>query len=211
MNLTDVQTRVKRTFGDESGVQITDADIVRWTNDGQLDLVRRTKCNSTDITIPTLIGTRNYAIDRFLDAERVEFDGRPLRLATRQQVDQWYPTANASTTANSVPLYYIIKQSGIELFPPPDSVANIVVTYIKRPIDLVNGTDPLEIPVQYHEDVVRYALLRAYELDGQWTTVDRMKSDYDKRADQTKHDEENKGDESYPAIRCLPGDYGEVY
>lgn len=34
----DVLTEIKRTFGDEAGVQITDADIYRWIDRGQIEL-----------------------------------------------------------------------------------------------------------------------------------------------------------------------------
>ena len=41
LNIQDVANRVKRTFGDESGVQVTDDDIIRWVNDAQLEISRQ--------------------------------------------------------------------------------------------------------------------------------------------------------------------------
>src|SRR4051794_4723859 len=40
MNVQDIITRVRRTFGDEAAVQVTDADIIRWINDGQVEVVK---------------------------------------------------------------------------------------------------------------------------------------------------------------------------
>ena len=34
----DVLLSVKRQFGDESGVQVTDSDIVRWVDDAQREI-----------------------------------------------------------------------------------------------------------------------------------------------------------------------------
>ncbi len=212
MNLGDVQTRVKRQFGDDSGAQITDADITRWANDGQLDLVRRTKCNQVENSTLSVVGTTLYPILTFVDVSRVQYDGRPLRPVSRQQMDDFFPSRNVTGVANGLPIYYTMVSSGIELYPIPDtSGLTITVLYIKRPVELVNTTDPLEIPTQYHEDVVRFCLLRAYELDGQHAAADRVKVDYRERSVETRHDVQNPGDESYPAVRPVSGDFGEVY
>ena len=39
MNVGDVLTRVRRTFGDEAGIQITQDDVIRWINDAQREAV----------------------------------------------------------------------------------------------------------------------------------------------------------------------------
>src|SRR3546814_8754991 len=38
MKVSDVKTRVKRQFGDESAIQVTDSDILIWINDGQREV-----------------------------------------------------------------------------------------------------------------------------------------------------------------------------
>jgi len=43
MNLPELVTRVTTIFGDESEVVVMVDDIVRWANDGQLALARRTE------------------------------------------------------------------------------------------------------------------------------------------------------------------------
>src|ERR1041385_4536998 len=64
MNVSDVMTRIKRQFGDESQVQVTDSDIIRWINDGQRQIVMNneglleqvaytsTVINQQDYTLP---------------------------------------------------------------------------------------------------------------------------------------------------------------
>ncbi|MGH9982419.1 MAG: DUF6682 family protein [Nitrososphaeraceae archaeon] len=211
INLGEVQTRVQTQFGDKNEAQITLAEITRFANDGQLDLVRRVRCNETTTTTSSVIGTKVYNFTNLLDASRVTYDGRPLTLVDRRKLDQWYPTREVSTTPNGTPLYYFVTAGGIEVYPVPDAAGVVIsTTYIKRPVDLVNAGDPLEIPVQYHEDVVRFCLLRAFETDGQWTAADRVGADYKGRTVESRHDEQNKGEESYPSVRALPGDYGEV-
>src|SRR5215813_3046774 len=40
MIVSDVVIRVRRIFGDEAAVQVTDDDIIRWINDGQIEVVK---------------------------------------------------------------------------------------------------------------------------------------------------------------------------
>ncbi len=40
MIVSDVITRVRRTFGDEAAVQVTDDDIIRWINDAQIEVIK---------------------------------------------------------------------------------------------------------------------------------------------------------------------------
>ena len=37
--VSDIATDVKRTFGDEAGVQVNDTDIARWINSAQIEIV----------------------------------------------------------------------------------------------------------------------------------------------------------------------------
>jgi hypothetical protein len=38
MLVSEIATRVRRQFGDDVGILITDADIIRWVNDAQREI-----------------------------------------------------------------------------------------------------------------------------------------------------------------------------
>src|SRR5215212_5975441 len=63
MNVSDIKTRIKRTFGDESGVQVTDEDIVRWINDAQRAIVTQNESLLEVTALASLVaGTQEYTL-----------------------------------------------------------------------------------------------------------------------------------------------------
>lgn len=211
MILSDVQTRVQNQFGDTSGAVITLDDIARWATDAQLDIVRKTKLNETDYVTATIQGTRLYAVTSLLEVRRVRIDGYPLRMISAAELDQLFPERLVSGYGQDVPRYWRSTEVGVELFPTPaNNLGTITVTHTKRPTPVVNPGDAFEIPEQYHEDIVTRVLEKAYGQDGQWNAADRMERQFKERTAEAAHDKATGGGDSYPAVRVLPGDYGEA-
>lgn len=76
----DVVRRVKRTFGDEAGVQITTSDIFDWINDGQREIAENQKINKTKLAANIVKGQGFYVLTgaEMLQVEDVQVEGRPL-------------------------------------------------------------------------------------------------------------------------------------
>lgn len=186
MSLTvgDIKTRVKRQFGDEAGAQITDDDILRWANDGQLDIVRRTKvlqgkgsiARSAD-SYPMVDGTHLYV-------NAVGTSGRILRPTVVDKLGRLYPGYTLDKTG--VPEWYYVWDREIYIFPDDVSVASIEVYYVKPPAALILDTDVPEIPEDMHEDIVRYCLVRARELDSDTEDAILTTQDYYERLSNQK-------------------------
>ena len=58
----DVYNVVKRIFGDESGVQLTNDDIVRWINEAQVDISKQNQVLQTTATVAVTANTATYAL-----------------------------------------------------------------------------------------------------------------------------------------------------
>lgn len=209
MLLSDVQTRVTKQFGDTSGAMIDATDIARWATDAQLDIVRRTKWNETTTTLASVAQSGLYVVANAFEIRSVTYNGIVLKMATRQELEARYPTRGVAGYGFATPSMWRRTETGIELFPiPADNLGIIVVTHTIRPTPVVNPSDPFVLPEQYHEDIVRRCLERAYETDGQWQAADRMKADVKERTMDAAHDKATGGGDSYPAVRALPGDLG---
>ncbi len=211
MLLSDVQLRVTRSFGDTSGVQIDNTDIARWATDAQLEIVRKTKCNEVTVTAAVVAGVALVVIPNVLDVNRVELGGALLMFLSRNELDQRFPNRHVTGYTSDTPLWFTINETGVELFPTPVAGGTLTVTHNRRPVDVVNPGDAFEIPPQYHEDIVIRCLHRAYELDGQWQAADRKAQEFTARVAVSAAEHRDKNDDSYPAVRCLPGDYGGPY
>lgn len=213
MKLEDVQKRVKRQFGDESGAQIDDSDIARWATDAQLDIVKQTKCNQTTSTVPVVPNQYEYPITSSITISSVVVDGHPLRAVSQNELNQRFPDRHKADVSNGIPAFFTARDGAggtiVTLYPTPDAAStDLVVTHNTRPSPVVNPGDEFSIPEEYHEIIVRRCLERAYELDGQWTAAGVVGQDATGKMNEAKADSADKTDDSYPAIRCLPGDMG---
>lgn len=212
MILSDVQTRVTKQFGDSLGSMIDNTDIARWATDAQLDIVRKTKLNEVETVMASVAAQKAYVISNVFEIRRVTYNGTIIKMATTAELDNRFPGRGATSYGTNTPTYWVPTQTGLEVFPiPGDNLGTIAVTHTRRPTPVVNPSDAFEIPEQYHEDIVRKCMERAYETDGQWNAAGVMKSDYDRRTTEALHDKNAGAGNSYPAVRCIPGDGGEYY
>src|SRR5512138_1815684 len=88
MNVGDIITRVRRTFGDEAAVQVTDDDVIRWINDAQIEVVKHNEgalqksdlidlvANQSTYTMPTdllILRTLRYKFSSMQSFARLKY------------------------------------------------------------------------------------------------------------------------------------------
>lgn len=207
ITVDDIFIRVKRTFGDEAGAQIENADILRWANDGQLDIARKTQCIVKTEIYNTTNGVYEVNIPpAFLFFLRATCDGRLLSPISYQELDARYPN-RAETYPTGVPEYITFIGNTMYLYPAPvaSGVGNLLVIYAARPAILVNTADNLEIPDRFYETLIRFCLMRAKELDGDWEAARIFQKSYEEELQGINTELENSNDSSYPVIRETEG------
>ncbi len=176
MNLGDVKVRVKRQFGDESAVQVTDDDIVRWANDAQ-----RFACLDNDNLLEKISATDLVAgqqdYDQPVDLQNlksihIKNDPGELSYIHMQgfdlqkfdaQIDGW----DGSFYGPGMTFIYTVFADKVKVFPTPDTsvVAGLKFYYNRKPVNLVSDIDVIDLPEMYHSSVVDFCLQQAYEMD----------------------------------------------
>lgn len=176
MNVGEIGTRVKRTFGDESGVQLTDDDLYRYINDGTRQLIlQNEELLQTLGTMSAVLGQQTYTLpvdllilksvsykipnqDTFYRLNGMSFND------FHEYVEGWDST---NSLAKGAPVAFMRYGDQISLFPIPDvaGVNNIKIYYNRKPVDVAALVDIPDIPVLYHEVLVKYCLSQAYEMD----------------------------------------------
>lgn len=208
MFVSEISDRVKNIFGDTSGVQITDPMILDWVNDGQIDICRKAECLEGIQSINLVAGTDSYAyaVD-FIKEQRIAVNGIKARRMTLPALDILFPDRSATITSGN-PLYYYHHNRKFNLYPSPGATAaaGMLVWYIRNAVQLTASNQTPEIPVIFHEDLVRYCLWRALEQDEQWVPSRDMHTDYDNRLMNTIYDSNVKQSEAYPSVQLCPGD-----
>jgi len=216
MIVSDVKTRVKRQFGDEAGVQVTDADILRWINDGQRQIALHNESilekvatqNSTaseeEYSLPSDLLLLHSVTYKTPD----EGSYHHLKGLKKQEFDNFIDGYDGTDYGTGTPTVYTIFASKLILFPTPDiaSTNGIKIFFTRKPTDRTADGDTLDVPELYHESIVNYCLRQAYEMDEDWQasnikaseikddlTILRDRDDWSKR-------------EFYPSISVLPED-----
>lgn len=216
MNLGDIVYRVRRAIegvvapqGLDTLLDITDEDIRLWANSGQLDIMRSTENIKATATIPSVLGQESYTLPvGLLTLERVTFDGKQLFKSTVQEIDDIDPSKDATETTGT-PSRYAVWGTDLLLYARPGRVADIDLLYTKLPTELVLASDVPEIPVQYHDNIVDYCIIKARETANDLIGAQVKRQDYTFALGEARHQSQMPETDSYPSIRTLPGDQGD--
>lgn len=207
----DVLTTVKRQFGDESGVQITDSDIIRWTDDAQREVIMNNpEINSTVVSINTTVGVYQYpilaSIPNIEKVHSVHYDGAILRNMSFQAAQE-YIIKSDSTDNRGTPLFWYEWAGTLNLWPVPDSsiVGGLKIFYSASPTEIATVGDVLTVPDSYFNAIITYVMKQAMNMDENFQAAQAYDQQFEivmqKLANRTQSE-----DNTYPTITLLPGD-----
>jgi hypothetical protein len=215
MNVAEIQTYIKRQFGDESGVQVTDSDIIRWINSAQKQIVLQNESLLEETAVTnTVVSQQNYA----LPVDLLKLRGIHYRSSTttpyyrlkgysladfNEKVDGWDGTKEAGD-----PICYTIYESQIITYPIPSTVvtAAFKIYYNRKPVAVSLPIDIPELPELYHDTIVKFCLQQAYEVDEDWDAVSNKAQEFDREVNLLRGKEDWKIQEHYQVITVLPDD-----
>lgn len=168
----DVLTDVKRTFGDESAVQITDSDIMRWINNAQLEVaMRNPEILPAVVVINGVQGQGDYPlvanVPDVLTIQSLHYKNKPLEFMTFQEAEINLKKGDSVQPMSGDPIFWYERAGVITLYPaPPDSNTGIIkVYYQKKPAAITNTSALLALPDHYYNAIVDYCMEQATLLD----------------------------------------------
>lgn len=169
----EVLDAVTRQVGDEAEVQFTQSDIIRWVNQGQLEIViKNNTINEASAVTNIVAGQDKYPIlsdVAFADLNKVNtilYDGRPLKNLTFQEAME-YIVGNAS---DGTPSIWYIKTGVLNLWPKPDVsiTGGLTIYYTKKPKKVNLVGDILSVPDSFFNAILQYVISQALEMDENW-------------------------------------------
>jgi hypothetical protein len=167
--VADVANTVKRLFGDESGVQLVDNDIIGWTNEAQQAIADSTKVLKAKATKPLVNGTNTYsltAISPKIDQiESLLVDGRRVGNMSTAQAEETISTSDPLAEEDGFPAFWYEWAGEITFWPKPNLDGEILIRYTAMPDLLTTLGNTLALPDEFFSDVVNFVLRRAYEMD----------------------------------------------
>ena len=216
MNTQDVMERAKRIFGDESAVQLTDADIFRWINDAQREIVMHNEGLLEKITtIDVVDGQDEYTFPadllilrsiRYKNNDMVSYTN--LGYMTLQEFDAFIDGWDGTLYGKGNPQVYTTYEDTIFVFPAPhqDVTAGLKILYSRKPVDVSDSLDPLDLPEAYHNAIVKYVLTKAYEMDEDYESSGMQFTQFQNDVSTLMNREKTKVQEYYPTITVLGED-----
>jgi hypothetical protein len=167
--VADVSVVVKRIFGDESGVQLTDADIVRWINEAQMDLASQNQILPAVATMNVVANTATYSLTsitpRIDSIASILLNGRRIGNVPISQAEESISLADPEGLEVGAPQFWYEWAGDITFWPKPNQNYTMTLRYTALPANVVNSGDVLSVPDECFTDVVNFVLMKAYEMD----------------------------------------------
>ena len=164
----EVAQNVRRSFGDESGVQLEENDLLRWINQGQYEIARHNrilKSRGTQNTLPGQ-GTYTLALGRPIEQiESIRYDGNrlvPTEFTTIDANLEEYPPS-----AQGEPSLWYKWGNEVTIWPTPQKSASLEVYFTATPVQqtIFDPSRVLELPDNYFLPLIDFVMAKAHEMD----------------------------------------------
>lgn len=204
----DVAVAVKRQFGDESGVQVTNDDIVRWTNQAQAEINQRNKVLKTKATVPSVSGHSDYSMPvDTLQVESLTYQGKVIPNMDFKTAQDYISRQDpAHIIVLPFPRFWYVWGGVVSLWPAPRTTDPIQVFYTRKPQQVADRKDSLDLPDKYYEVIVAYVMQQAYEMDEDWNAVSAKSAQVEQRISLYAGEEQDGQTLTYPSIGLIDGE-----
>lgn len=203
--LQDVFDYVKRQFGDESAVQITDDDITRWTNQCSIEIVSKNPIIKASSS--TVVAGLQYLYPAPADViqmEAVTYNGSPLQAIDFHSALQMM---GEDESAQGTPSHWYMWGNDIYLWPrPSENGKTVKIYYVSKPVQVTTANDLLGLPDRYYDQLMMLVMSKAYELDQDWAAHSVQRNQFEAEMSRLNHADENAIG-PYHVIRDVYGDY----
>lgn len=164
---SDVASDIKRTFGDEAGVQITDQDITRWIDSGQLEIFNNATPKRAVSYTALTAGQTDYDISslNILRIHSIRIDGSPIEYLQTQSLEDYVLANDPKGNGIGQPILWSEWGGTISVYPKPAADGMLSIYYYVAPAKITSMSDSLSIPDTYYARLIDYILFKAYELD----------------------------------------------
>lgn len=179
----DVFAQVKRKFGDESGVQLDNADLIMWINDASQVIVTENKILKVRATTPLVVGQADYTFTALAQPihaiDSLLVNGVRVGYMSVAQAEETISLSDPLGQEEGFPQVWFEYAGVVTFWPRPNVEGTITLRYTARPLPVALPADLLVTPDSYFPDVVNYVLKQAYEMDENEAMMQRKGSEFE--------------------------------
>lgn len=204
----DVLSAVQRQFGDESGVQVVQADVVRWINDGQYEIVKANRILKAKGTANSVVGQQTLDVSglSIYQIESLHYNGVLLPNVAFAQAELQVSTADPLLDQGGMPTFWYEWAGQILFYPIPSEAVPVTVYYTVAPPTYapnVSLTQVLFVPDRYFSALVKFVMQMAYELDEDWEASQAKEKQFTTSLDDFSEDDRTAENMTYPRITVV--------
>lgn len=207
--ISDVATYIKRQFGDESGVQVTNDDVIRWVNAAEAEIISANQVLTAIATTSTVAAQEAYPLGASIDIQAINsirVDGIKIPFMGFNEADEYINENDPTKSARAIPQFWYQWAGTVYLFPLPDKVYTLQIFYHRVPAALTALTDTLNLPDNYFNRIIEYCMAQAYELDENFEAASAKNSQFANGVQAMSLEDEGSAVDIYPMITIMPED-----
>lgn len=203
--LDEVLKWVKRQFGDESGAQITNEDIIRWTNAGISEISTLAKPIQAISTATLVPGQHEYTlpIQSAIEILSVRVDGRPLEGMEFQVAETRILDSDPNWITEGTPKIWWRFADKLYLWPNPIEENALQLLYIRAAAPVASTTDVIELPDKYFEALLQFIMSKAWELDEDQSASAQARQAFNDRLGLQFEEDARSETKFYPSISVV--------
>lgn len=170
----DVILEVERIFGDESGVQITSSDIVRWINAAQLEVAMRNPEILPAVALVNAVANQaDYPlmanVPNVLTVQSIHFKNVPVKHMQFQEAEDYLMKGADAVDIippSDSPMFWYERAGVVTFYPAPSATeSQVIKVYFNKRPDTVTANSLLSLSDHYYNGIVSFVLEQAYLLD----------------------------------------------
>jgi hypothetical protein len=205
----NVATEVKAQFGDTGNVQITDADVLRWINNGQRQIARDNPFNEQVFTTNLLADQSVYDLNALMASARVHSYSAIVVAGKKLQVLPWQEYMDKvaeQETGSREPIIASEYGGKLTLWPTPAEsvVQGLVIYYVAWPADLTAIGQTLTIPDRFYNALLAFVHSRAQQLDENYEAAGALMEEHSQAVGAELQRDKMDPVDYYPAITYDP-------
>lgn len=205
MNLTTLVRKVQRLFGDTPNeIVIQQTDIFDWVDEAQLQITRKTHC-LTKSTTGIVASTFPLALPvDWIMNKRLLYGKTILKFV---EIDDLDALSYDATVPVDTPTVYYVFNKQLNLYPNKGASDTTLLQhdYVCSPTLIATIGTPLDVPLSYHEDIVRYCVMRAHERNENYKAQQISSDSFEAMGGERLQEATSPQDDNY-VVRDDPGE-----
>lgn len=207
--VSDVATYVKRQFGDESGVQIVDDDVIRWVNAAQSEISNTNNVLKAKADLTLTAGIYQYPLGQSMSLESINsihVDGTKLKYLNFNDYEKYISDEDPEHSATGRISHWSEWGGSLIIYPVPDMDYLMEVYFLGAPASVETLNDVLSLPDKYFSRIIDYVMAQAFELDENFSAYAAKMDSFDNRLVSMSQDENKGSVDTYQTITVRPED-----